>query len=39
MFLMVSKKSRRVKRNRTARLKAKFAAKNRRRRARVYQLV
>lgn len=37
MFLMLSKIPRKAKRNRTARLKAKFAAKNRGRRARVYQ--
>ncbi|HOT11148.1 MAG TPA: hypothetical protein PK710_15315, partial [Polyangiaceae bacterium] len=38
MFLMLSKKSRRTNRNRTARFKAKLAAKNRRRRAKIYQL-
>jgi len=38
MFLMLSKKPRRAKRNRTARFKAKLAAKNRRRRATIYQL-
>jgi hypothetical protein len=38
MFLMLSKKPRRTNRNRTARFKAKLAAKNRRRRATIYQL-
>jgi len=37
MFLMLSKVPRRAKRNRTARFQAKLAAKNRKRRARVYQ--
>lgn len=37
MFLMLSKKPRKAKRNRTARFKAKLAAKERRRRARIYQ--
>jgi len=39
MFLMLSKKPRRATRNRTARFKAKLAAKNRNRRARIYQKV
>jgi hypothetical protein len=38
MFLMLSKKPRKAKRNRTARFQAKLAAKERRRHARVYQL-
>jgi len=39
MFLMLSKKPRRTNRNRTARFKAKVAAKNRNRRNRIYQRV
>lgn len=38
MFLMLSKKPRKTNRNRTARYRAKLKAKNRARRARVYQL-
>ena len=37
MFIMLSKQPRRANRGRTARFKAKLAAKNRKRRARVYQ--
>ena len=38
MFLMLSKKPRKTNRKRSARLRAQFKAKNKRRRARVYQL-
>ncbi|HEU4411891.1 MAG TPA: hypothetical protein VFS43_42010 [Polyangiaceae bacterium] len=38
MFLMLSKKPRKTDRNRSARFRAKLKAKNKRRRARVYQI-
>lgn len=37
MFLMLSKKSRKTDRNRSSRYRAKLKAKNKARRARVYQ--
>ena len=37
MYLAIGKKSRKIKRNKSARHKAKVKAKNRRRRARIHQ--